>query len=184
MFRLPPQTRRLAMLRSKRERMAPEERAEWEKAMALSLAEMQQEPLAMKQFEPNKKPELMKKRVSAVCSNKQQALARAKALKGATRAITLKGARLAWAILKKIKRVENRHFNIRPGWYAAAQALHNTVPSHVPDACLQVLSPRGPKHREHPIPGEAPRRSRGRVAGRGGAPARGTGGPDQGAHSQ
>lgn len=32
--------------------------------------------------------------------------------------ITLRGARLTWAVLAGVKRVENRHFRMKPGWYA------------------------------------------------------------------
>ena len=35
-----------------------------------------------------------------------------------THALTLKGARLTQAILKRFKRIENRHFKIHRGWYA------------------------------------------------------------------
>ena len=35
-----------------------------------------------------------------------------------TSAITLRGAQLAYAVLHGAKRVENRHFSMRPGWYA------------------------------------------------------------------
>ena len=35
-----------------------------------------------------------------------------------TTAITIKGAQLAWAILRGFKRVENRAFTMRAGWYA------------------------------------------------------------------
>lgn len=40
---------------------------------------------------------------------------------GLTHAITMKGAMWSWAILNGHKPVENRHFRLRPGWYA----LHN-----------------------------------------------------------
>ena len=35
-----------------------------------------------------------------------------------THGFTLRGAQLAWAILCGAKRVENRHFQMKPGWYA------------------------------------------------------------------
>ena len=35
-----------------------------------------------------------------------------------TSVITLRGAQLAYAVLRGEKRVENRHFSMRPGWYA------------------------------------------------------------------
>tara|TARA_B110000046_G_scaffold36971_1_gene40346 strand:- start:659 stop:1129 length:471 start_codon:yes stop_codon:yes gene_type:complete len=34
-----------------------------------------------------------------------------------THGLTLRGAVLTYAILKGIKRVENRHFHMQPGWY-------------------------------------------------------------------
>ena len=35
-----------------------------------------------------------------------------------THGITLRGAQLTWAILHGLKKVENRHFRMSPGWYA------------------------------------------------------------------
>ena len=35
-----------------------------------------------------------------------------------THGITLRGAQLTWAILRGVKKVENRHFRMSPGWYA------------------------------------------------------------------
>lgn len=33
-----------------------------------------------------------------------------------TKAITLRGAQLSWAVLQGIKTIENRNFRIAPGW--------------------------------------------------------------------
>ena len=40
-----------------------------------------------------------------------------------THALTLKGARITWAIINGFKGVENRHLRIKPGWVA----LHTGV---------------------------------------------------------
>jgi hypothetical protein len=35
-----------------------------------------------------------------------------------THGLTMRGAQLTWAVLEGVKVIENRHFRLKPGWYA------------------------------------------------------------------
>jgi hypothetical protein len=48
-----------------------------------------------------------------------------------THGFTLRGAQLTWAILNGNKQVENRHFSMKPGWYALHTGANtSSLPSH------------------------------------------------------